>query len=393
MFSRRDLHPLCTRVSSRYRPSPAYLGSIALVAPVIEDVACCVTGAAPNEVMEHIRRQCAPYELPFQVYFQARGDSSRRRGGASRSHSSRARGGSTLPAYQPSKSREKLQRKLTVVARQARLQQILSYSPPRPLDANRCASNLASSMSVDSGAWMFANTRQAFLTFPDDVARLAIFRRLQLLPPAPDRCGSCSQPLADLDIFTHAVSCTHRLANRTAGALVEKAVFNVVSLLEPGATRTPVLSAHPLHNAASTAGKLEGDVRSHHCGRDVILDVTVTSRAQVGASPWQDCRRAADMAAAEKVREYGGPVDGLLPSHAFVPVAVDAMGTWGTAFARYMAEAKAYATRQGRLDVPDVLSRARVTVSRAVAEANVHYFRAAYGRRGVLPPFPCSPGI
>ena len=95
----------------------------------------------------------------------------------------------------------------------------------------------------------------------------------------------------------------------------------------------------------------------------------------------------------EKVREYGGLVDGLLPSHAFVPVAVDAMGTWGTAFARYMAEAKAYATRQGRLDVPDALSRARVTVSRAAAEANVHYFRAAYGRRGVLPPFPCSPGI
>ena len=50
--------------------------------------------------------------------------------------------------------------------------------------ACRCASNLASSMSADSGAWMFTNTRQAFLTFPDDVARLAMFRRLQLLPPS-----------------------------------------------------------------------------------------------------------------------------------------------------------------------------------------------------------------
>ena len=289
--------------SAALAAAPAYLGSIALSAPSIVAVvsACMVAG---DEVMAHVL-DCARYETPFLAFVSAR-------------LSDRSTMRALFPAFQSTVSRGKLQHKLTRIARRVSMHQAALHLPPAPLDSARCATNLASSFSKESGAWMFANTRLRFLVCPDDIARFDLLRRLQLLPAVPPRCGACRVVFSDVDPISHSVSCTFRSVNRSAGAVVERAVYAAVAAIEPGAARTPVISCHPLHNRDSGSTKLEGDVRAHHCGRDVILDVTFTSRALVSTPSLVATRQTADAAARAKVQEYGGVVNGVfLPLRSF----------------------------------------------------------------------------
>lgn len=343
--------------------APAFLGSIALTSPAILEVTTTVCGGSPHDIAATISIDTLPLEFPFFAY-------------AASSRRPRADFDNLLPAFQPSVSRSKLQRKLTTIARAGTLSRALLYQPPPPLDKVRSTSNLASSLTKESGAWMFANTKAKFTICADDAARLDLLRRIQLFAPCPRTCACCSSPLEGTDPLHHAISCAHRWCNRTAGAIVERAVHDVISSAEPGATRTPALRHHTLYNTAlDPPPKKLGDTRSLHCGKEVILDTTFVSTCTRTFPTAAGSRSTADAAARRKYIEYGGEIGGLLPKGALVPMAVDAMGTWGTEMDRYLHETWRYAKSQNRFDTDRILPKARTTISRAAAEATLVYWR------------------
>ena len=167
-----------------------------------------------------------------------------------------------FPCFDPHVSRQHLQRRLSDINRAINTHRLQTFSAKKTSGAmDPILSQRLSASSKESGAWMFADTRIRFLINPDEPARDDLLRRLGLDPAVPSKCSLCPYVFTvDSGPFDHATGCAHSKVNRTAGALVEQAVYRGIKSMEPGASRTPVIRPHPLFVETNSNPKLEADI-------------------------------------------------------------------------------------------------------------------------------------
>lgn len=229
---------------------------------------------------------------------------------------------------------------------------------------------------------MYAHTRLTHLLLPDEAARDDLLLRFGLHAAVPSRCRSCRKPVpVDQSPEAHSVACCHgNGGNRAAGTIVEKAIFDGIQRLEPGATRSPHVLDHPHFTVKPGAQqhKKEADVRSHHLGVDVLIDTRLCSRVPTALSVCKEVGGAARGAERDKLREYSKGL--AFPPACFIPMGLDSVGAWGPSMKRFFDEAftqfRSNPSSDGR-----ALHWVRVNVSLAVCKANQVYLRGVrYGR-------------
>lgn len=224
---------------------------------------------------------------------------------------------------------------------------------------------------------MFANTKFNFLIVPDVAARDAILKRLTLIPALPEICRNCKQRVPEM--YEHVVGCVYRRANRTAGGMIERAIFSGISRLESGATRTPRVTDHPLFEVLSPNHKKEADILSFHRGINVLIDSTFSTKPASSLDASLNPRGAANAAQTRKLSEYSAHLS--FPSNAFIPMAVDNMGTWSSRMIQYFDEAVDDFDRRLGLNPGRMLHETRVNVSIAACKVNALYLSfARFGR-------------
>jgi len=342
---------------------PAYLGSIALVAPVVEE-AFHHPGQDQVHDFRDLTRSCAA-EIVAQNWFE---------------EEATLDGLPVFPIFNRERQRRGVQRVLSQGlqrARQKKLSRIVDTFAAQGPTGRVYKSKYDGMKSMSSRAWIFVplnrGNKQNWLR--DEIIESELLKRIGEHPYVPKQCSMCSKQLIaeNTPSEDHGVSCcagTNGAAS-LVGGIAERAAMVAVRLFEDTAERKPNLDSLPCLGRIDplASAKEFGDILSVACGRIVVIDVTFSSRTDMSMEALEE----------KKTKEYRVNRD-YDPAH-FVPFVLTATGAWGSRMIGYMSELKAFAQAvegpgSSEWRVKQLSRQARETISLAICKANWVYLRS-----------------
>lgn len=249
-----------------------------------------------------------------------------------------------------------------------------------------------------SGKWMLASVRNSANLLPAQCACDEYLKRIGFSPVLV-KCKWCGATEFFRPAEDHAVSCTYKYLNRTAGMMVQNDVRDGLSILEPvhkGETFVDDLLNVTVKDANDQT-KYRVDFTAMHKGVAHPIDVRLTSiygetEAQREMINFRPRVSTAERAKREKERTYQARFN--FPPGSISFFCVDSGGAWDDGMLKHFQEAREYLSRRRhRTQVISVYKDrksakqewrwALETVSLGICKANFEYMRVA--REGLLP--------
>jgi hypothetical protein len=217
-----------------------------------------------------------------------------------------------------------------------------------------------------AGAWIQANTKYDYMLLDDQLARDELSKRIGLHQSLPKECKICKRTT---ELFNdHGVTCGYKQGgNRMAGTIVEKAIGTALKRLEDFVEPFPRLESLLGFMRLNTErpAKTFGDFLTFHKGRQVVIDVTLTSKLMDHKDLAYAERRKRD-----EYKNNGGFIEG-----GFVAMAVDCMGGWGNEMMTYFQEANDVYNQKSGSEQNRQMRYIREIISLAICKANGVYMR------------------
>ena len=299
--------------STRNAVEPAYLGSLALTAPIIQ---CAMDKSFEGhcnaeEFIYDFEAIQENTEILYRQYTKADEDDS------------------TFPIFRPTDPRRGIQRILTKPAKKHRsdkTNQAFDKTCTKYPQFKNLRARFKAAQNPMAGAWLQASTKMSFTLLDDQFVRDELCKLVGLNQSLPSTCAMCKKTTDILN--DHGVSCGSRLGgNRLIGNVVERAVGYGLQKVHDVVERIPKLEDHigfePIDQ--NQDAKKDGDFKTSFKGRATIIDVTFTSKVDADSGLVEAEER--------KRREYGN--NRCRNEERFVVMAVDCMGGWGKEMIKY----------------------------------------------------------
>jgi hypothetical protein len=234
------------------------------------------------------------------------------------------------PSQQPRRGIQKTINKLVKSEATERvLKKLCKAVERKPLHGKDLRVQRFVSSAQTCGPWMYANVKFKQHTLSDDQTRDAISMRIGIPPALKTTCSYCLKPIPKDSVESHGFGSCALVARSQAGSIIKKAYRTCCSMLG----LQPSISEPTLSDQLSWIPKGEittesrADITVTCSGRKVLIDPTFVTRLDsTEARRLKPCISAIQ-AEQSKIAKYSE--NWTFPKGGFIPAAFEAHGAWG----------------------------------------------------------------